>query len=77
VDLGLDDPEAAAQRVGGGDRLLRRGRHAARRDRDAVGREDLLGLVLVKIHPGIRGSWTTLPIVAKSAARGNLDEAGM
>jgi hypothetical protein len=77
VHLGLHDPEAAAQRLGGGDRLVRGGRDAARRDRDAVGGEDLLGLVLVKIHPGIRGSWTTLPIVAKSAARGNLDEAGM
>jgi hypothetical protein len=49
VDLRLDDDHAAVLR---GDplRLLRRGRDLARRDRDSVGAEDLLRLVLVDVH---------------------------
>ena len=77
VHLGLHDPETPPQGFRRSDRLLGRGRHPARRDRNAVGSEDLFGLVLVKIHPVTRSSWTRLSIVAKTVALGNLDETGM
>src|SRR5690606_33451889 len=54
VDLGLDHPEITADGLGGLDRLLRRTRHAPRRHRDAVFGKQLLGLIFVEVHAGIR-----------------------
>src|SRR6185312_7996806 len=52
VDLRLDDPLLAAERPGGFGRLVRRRGDLAGRHRDAVLREQFLGLVFVKIHAG-------------------------
>src|SRR3546814_3777120 len=56
VDLRLDDPEVAADRLGGVDRFLRRARDAPGRDCNAVIGKQLLRLVFVEIHVGsVRG----------------------
>src|SRR5690606_16501078 len=54
VDLGLDHPEVAGNGLGGVDRLFGRARNAPRRHRDAVVGEQLLGLVFVEVHVGVR-----------------------
>ena len=51
VDLRLDDPEFATQRLGRGDGLLGAGRDGARRHRHAITGQNFFGLILVQIHP--------------------------
>src|SRR3546814_17570053 len=69
VDLRLDDPEVAADRLGGVDRFLRRARDAPGRDCNAVIGKQLLRLVFVEIHVGsVRGK-TGRPLAGPRAAR--------
>ena len=59
VDLGLDDPEVAADGLRRVDGLLRRAGDAPGRDRDAVIGKQLLRLIFVEVHGGLcakRGS---------------------
>ena len=55
VDLGLDDPDRAAECVGGVDGLIGARGHAAGGHRNAVVPEYLFGLILVQIHWVILG----------------------
>src|SRR5690606_22356147 len=55
VDLRLDHPGALAQRLGGGNRLVRGGGDLAGRDRDAVLGKQLFCLVFVEIHASPMG----------------------
>ena len=56
VDLGLHDPPLTAQLGCTGNRLVRRVGNGSRRDRDTVGAEELLGLMLVDVH-----AWAAIP----------------
>ena len=50
VNLRLDHPVRAAQLCGGVDRLIRAERYCAGRHRNAMARQNFLGLILVDVH---------------------------
>src|SRR5438067_13227519 len=50
MNLRLDHPDRAAERAGGGGGFVGAGGDLARRDRDSVAAEQLLGLIFVEIH---------------------------
>jgi hypothetical protein len=50
VNLGLDDPELAAERLGRPSRLGRRRRYVAPRNRNSVLSEQCLGLIFMEVQ---------------------------
>ena len=69
VDLGLDDPDAAAEFLSGFHRLLHRERGVAARHGHAELAQEFLALVFVDLHGSVFLKWSTKGSVRGAAGR--------